>query len=64
MEILAALQVALKVILREISSLNCGMSQGMNGTKIADLCFILRLMVSNISSIVLVFKIVYICLHF
>lgn len=47
MEILAALQVALKVILREISLLSCGMSQDMNGTKIVGLCFIHRLMVSK-----------------
>lgn len=47
MEILAALQVASKVILREISLLNCGMYQDMNDIKIADLSFIHRLMVSN-----------------
>ena len=46
MEIQAALPVVLRVILREISSLNCGMSQDMNGTKIVGLCFIRRLMVS------------------
>ena len=46
MEIQAALPVALKVILRETSLLNCGMSQDMNGTKIAGPCFIHRLMVS------------------
>lgn len=55
MEILAALQVASKVILREISLLNCGMSQDMNVTKIAGLCFIHRSMVSNKAPIVLVF---------
>ncbi|MED6112604.1 sphingosine N-acyltransferase subunit lip1 [Stylosanthes scabra] len=40
MEILEAPQVALKVILREISSLNSGTCQGMIGTKIAGVIFV------------------------
>ena len=51
MEILAAPQVALKVILKEISLLNSGMCQDMIVTKIAGLCFIHRLMVSNRASL-------------
>lgn len=55
MEILAALQVALQVILRETSLLNCGMYQDTNVTKIVGLCFIHRLMVSNKAPIVSVY---------
>jgi len=46
MQVLAAPPIALKLMLKEISLLNFGISQGMTGTKIADLFSIRKLMVS------------------
>ena len=45
MEVLAALQIALKVMLKEISLLNYGISQVMIVIKIVDLFSIHKLMV-------------------
>ena len=47
MEILVALQAALKVIVREISLSNFGMYQDMTDTKSVGLFFIHKVMVCN-----------------